>query len=545
MEKKTKNATQNAAREKFLGLSLESTRKSYYPQLKKQLEKIEENERRLQLLIDTLPARISYINQEERYVLVNHAYEIDFQIPCHQIVGKTIPELLGQENYQIIAPKIKKALQGQQIRFETSYLRKDGSTGWQEATYTPEFDERGMVIGIYGLIIDLTEKKMAEKRQQELEIKLQDAQRIQAIGTLAGGLAHDFNNLMTGVKGRASLMLAQLEISDPMVEHLRAIEEYVESATHLTRQLLGFARSGKYEVTATSLNSLVTKCISMFSRTNKDIHIHQKYGEEELVAEIDRSQMDQVLLNIFVNAKQAMPEGGNLYLETRSVHLDTLFCTPYNINPGRFGLITISDDGCGMTEDQKRQVFDPFYTTKEKQRGTGLGLASAYGIIKNHNGIITVYSEVNKGSTFNIYLPLSRSDALEVQEDKTIQIVKGTGTILLVDDETIILEIGLSMLESLGYTPLCARGGRQALQMLDEKNGRVELVILDMVMPDMDGGRTFSEIQRRYPEIKVLLSSGYSIDGQARKVMEQGCSGFIQKPFNLADFSRAIDRIIN
>lgn len=406
-------------------------------------------------------------------------------------------------------------------------------------------DETGEVKGFYGLVLDLTEKKEAEKKQKELKEKLNDAQKMQAIGTLAGGLAHDFNNLMMGMLGRASLMLAQMDPSDPMAEHVRSIEEYVGSAVHLTQQLLGFARGGKYEVQPTAINELLDNSALLFARTNKNIRIHGDYHENNPIVQIDRKQIEQVLLNMFVNAKQAMEEGGNIYLETNIVFLDDIFCKPYEISSGSYIRIIISDDGCGMTEIVRRQVFDPFFTTKEKQRGTGLGLASAYGIIKNHNGIITVYSEQGSGSSFHIYLPHSKqSSALDKKRENKPEIIEGFENILLVDDENLILEVGQALLKSLGYTVMLAQSGQQALDILNDKKGEIDLVILDLVMPEMNGAETFKKIRKQYPNIRVLLSSGYSINGQAQQVMDQGCDGFIQKPFSLAELSQVTKNVL-
>ena len=257
-----------------------------------------------------------------------------------------------------------------------------------------------------------------------LEDQLRQAQKMKAIGTLAGGIAHDFNNLLMAIQGRASLVLIDLEPFHPLREHLEAIEESVRSAAHLTRQLLGFTRGGKYEVKPVDINELVTTSSTMFGRTCKEIQIYTRAQWAPMVVDADRRQIEQVLLNMFVNAWQAMPDGGKLYLETSIAHLDEAACSPHQVEPGRYVKIAVTDTGIGMDESTRQQIFDPFFTTKEKGHGIGLGLSSAYGIIKNHGGIITVSSEVGQGTTFNILLPVSEKYWMRQNNSKFQTIAK-------------------------------------------------------------------------------------------------------------------------
>jgi PAS domain S-box-containing protein len=287
--------------------------------------------------------------------------------------------------------------------FEILSIRPDGSHA-EIAVSCTLYPEHGY---IEGCIIDMTEKKQAAREKEKLQAKLQQAQKMEAIGTLAGGIAHDFNNLLMGIQGRTSLILADIHSDHPHFEHLSEIENYVGSAAELTRELLGFARGGKYQVLPTDLNELVEKSSQMFGRTKKEITIERNYGDNLWNVEVDRSQIEQVLLNIYVNAWQAMSTGGTLFIRTANVQLDNKFVKPYNSKPGDYVIISIKDTGAGMDASTIKKVFDPFFTTKEKERGTGLGLASAYGIVKNHDGIIVAKSEKGHGSTFNIYLPAS------------------------------------------------------------------------------------------------------------------------------------------
>jgi nitrogen-specific signal transduction histidine kinase/ActR/RegA family two-component response regulator len=380
--------------------------------------------------------------------------------------------------------------------------------------------------------------------QKRLEASLQQAQKMEAIGTLAGGIAHDFNNLLMGIQGRNSLIMMDLDPSDPHFDHLKSIEEYVTRATDLTRQLLGFARGGKYEVKPTDINKIVRRSSEMFGRTKKEVSIQAEYEQKIWPVKVDRTQIEQVLLNLYVNAWQAMPLGGDIYLQTENVALNSAFVAPYGLDPGRYVKISVRDTGCGMDDAVRQRVFDPFFTTKEMGRGTGLGLASAYGIIRNHAGIITVESIKDQGTTFNLYLPASK-ESIQKERQVPPKIVKGDETILLVDDEEMVLDVGRQMIEKLGYRVLTAKSGEEAFDVYVHFRDRIDLVILDMIMPDLSGGETYNRLKKIDAAVKVLLSSGYSIEGEAKEIIARGCNGFIQKPFNIHALSQKLRKILD
>jgi len=384
---------------------------------------------------------------------------------------------------------------------------------------------------------DLTE-------QRRLEDQFRQAQKMEAVGTLAGGIAHDFNNLLMGIQGRISLLLLEEEPSSNVFTELKKVEEYVKSAARLTRQLLGFARGGKYEAKPTDLNAVVARSSEMFGRAKKEIVIHAKYQEALWSVEADVGQIEQVLLNLYVNAWQAMPAGGELYLQTENTVLDDAYSQPYDFTPGRYVKISVTDTGIGMTREVRERIFEPFFTTKEKGRGTGLGLASAYGIVKNHGGIINVYSEPGQGSTFTVYLPASEASTT-TEPGAPEGIRKGQERILLVDDEEMILAVGRKMLESIGYRVTTAAEGKEAVRLFREGKERIDLVILDMIMPGMGGKETFEQLRSIDPGVNVLLSSGYSLNGSAQEILSKGCRGFIQKPFTLAELSAKVRSILD
>ncbi len=379
--------------------------------------------------------------------------------------------------------------------------------------------------------------------QKRLEDQFHQAQRMEAIGVLAGGVAHDVNNLLMGIQGYVSLMLLNLAPDHPHCAKLKNIEASVESGAGLTRQLLGFARGGKYEVRTTDLNRLVREKTRMFGAARKELTIRESYAEGCLSVEADRHQMEQVLLNLYINAWQAMPDGGVLTVETENVRLDNGDAAEVGATPGPYVKLSVADTGVGMTAAVRERIFEPFYTTKERGRGTGLGLASTYGIVTNHGGVIRVFSEPGRGSRFEILLPAVAAPPA-VEEFSCSDLLTGEGTILLVDDEQTIREIGEEMLRRLGYGVLTAAGGEEAVALYGEKGDGVDLVVLDMIMPRMGGSETFDRLKAMDPAVKVLLSSGYSLDGQAAELMARGCDGFIQKPFKMTALSQKIRDVL-
>ena len=501
---------------------------------------LQESEEKFRTVTEQSPNMI-FINKKGKVVYCNKK--------CQEIMGYSIEEfyspefdfliLIAPESIERIKKNLRRHMNGEKVQpYNCTLLTKEGKK--IDAIITTQLIQYERETSILGIVTDIT----AIKR---LEARLQQAEKMEAIGTLAGGIAHDFNNLLMGIQGRASLMMADTDPGRSDFEHLKEIESYVRSAVALTKQLLGFARGGKYEVKPTDLNILVSESAHMFGRTKKEISIHKKFDAKLRKAEVDRSQIGQVLLNIFINAWQAMPGGGDLYLQTENVTLDENHIEAFKIKSGKYVKISVTDTGVGMDEATRQRLFEPFFTTKEMGRGTGLGLASAYGIIKNHGGFIRVYSEIGKGTTFNIYLPAMETESLAdvPEEKKPLSIFSGNETVLLVDDEVMIVDVGAKLLQKLGYTVITAGSGKEALELFQKNVDKIDLVILDMIMPEMGGGEAFDRLKEINPEIKVLLSSGYSINGKATEILDRGCSGFIQKPFNLEALSQKIREILD
>ena len=381
-------------------------------------------------------------------------------------------------------------------------------------------------------LIDISDRKRFEEGFQQL-------QKMEAVGTLAGGIAHDFNNLLMGIQGYASLMLLNTESRHPHFEYLKMIEQTVQSGADLTRQLLAFARGGKYEIKTTDLNGILEKTSLLFGRTKKEIRIEKKFASDLWSVDVDRGQIEQVLMNLYVNAWHAMPGGGDLTLETANVVLPGESGGPPNAKPGDHVKVSVMDTGVGMDEKTKSRIFEPFFTTKEMGRGTGLGLATVYGIVQGHGGAIAVESQKGHGASFHIYLPASKGQVVRETDPVGVP-VRGKETLLIVDDEEMILGVSEALATRLGYRVVAAKSGREAVEIYRERGNEIDAVILDMVMPGMNGKETLDLLKGMNPEIRVIFSSGYSLDSMASEITQDGCRAFIQKPFTLLALSQKI-----
>jgi two-component system cell cycle sensor histidine kinase/response regulator CckA len=501
-------------------------------------EALKESEEKYRLLVENANDAI-FIVQDDVVKFPNPKAEEMIGYCSDELARISFANFIHPEDRDVVLERYNRQLKGEKLpgTYAFRIIQRTGEELWVQLNpMLINWEGRPATLNF---IRDITQQK-------KLEVQLMQAQKMEAIGTLAGGIAHDFNNLLMGILGYTSLMLMDLDPSHPHYERLRGIEGLVQSGAELTRQLLGFARGGKYEVKPVDVNELLEKTSDMFGRTKKEITIHRKHQRDIWPIEADPVQIEQVLLNLYVNAWQAMPGGGELYLETENVTLDEHYqhLKSYYVKAGRYVKISVTDTGVGMDEATRQRIFEPFFTTKQMGRGTGLGLASVYGIIKNHDGCITVYSEKGKGASFFIYLPASEK---EVTKEKRMpeMLVKGTETVLLVDDERVVIEIAEEMLKALGYTVHRAANGREALEVYEKEKGTIDVVILDMIMPEMGGGEVYDRLKEINPTVKVLLSSGYSIDGQAAEILQRGCNGFIQKPFDFRQLSRKIREVLD
>jgi len=456
-------------------------------------------------------------------------------------------ELFGYSRNEIIGADIIKIYHDPQDRekfketicekgfvrdYEIRFKKKDDTRIDCLLTSTLWHSENGKILGYQGIIRDITDQK-------RMISQLQQMQKMEAIGTLAGGIAHNFNNLLMTIQGNTSLMLMKTDPEHPHYKKLRTIEQHIQHGSDLSRQLLGFARGGQHESKTINLNVIARMSSKIFATTKKELSVHYNLEEDLLSISADPGQIEQTILNLLVNASQAMPDGGDIFIQTENVFLAEFQLAPYQTEGGQYAKISVTDTGIGMDESIISKIFEPFFTTKEHGQGTGLGLSSAYGIVKNHRGYITVYSEPGNGTTFAIYLPASEKSP-ETEKTTPAPLLRGSETILIIDDETMLTETGETMLNELGYTVLTANDGITGIATYTEHHQKIDLVILDMIMPKMSGNATFTQLKEIDPEVKVLVSSGYSINGKASDLLKRGCRGFIQKPFNLMELSKKV-----
>ena len=504
-----------------------------------------EEQSRYKELLENVDDAVYILDLEGNVLEANEAAYSGLGYTPKQFFELNLADIIPSEDARSIVDQLGKGIQDGsplKIIIETSHAKTDGELIPVEI-HSRAISYRGRHV-ILNAVRDITLRIEAEKEKKLLQSQLLHSQKMEAIGTLAGGIAHDFNNLLMGIQGYVSLMRLQTNPDDPNGEYIRGIDNAVRNAANLTNQLLGFARKGKYALKQTSINNLVTNSTKMFTRTRKEIVTHKQLQDNIWSVKVDPGQIEQVLINLYLNAWHAMPQGGDLCIQTENVYLSDHYCKPFEVPGGNYVKVSVTDTGAGIDEEIIGRIFEPFFTTKEIGKGTGLGLASAYGIIKNHNGIIRVYSEKDHGTNFNIYLP---SSDLEDPVDAEVnnELMKGKETLLLVDDEEGTILVEKLMLEELGYTVFPARSGRQAIELYNQNKAGFDLVALDMIMPEMNGKDTYAELKKINPKVRVLLVSGYSLNKQIEELIGLGCRGFIQKPFDIVQLSQKIRQVLD
>ncbi|MFA6566693.1 MAG: response regulator [Victivallales bacterium] len=412
----------------------------------------------------------------------------------------------------------------------------------------PVPDASGKTQRVVHVIRNISDAKRAESEREALQQQLLQAQKMDAIGTLAGGVAHDFNNMLAIIMGNAQLARMDMPLDSMLAESLTDIENAAGRAKDLTMKLLSFARKEKIHVHNVNVNIVLEEIVGLLKRSIlKKIVIKPKLEDNLPVVNIDVNQMHQVFLNICNNACDAMPSGGTLTIASSQVVVDDAYAEQnIDVAPGKYCLIQIADTGIGMIDEVRTRIFEPFFTTKGAGKGTGLGLSVSYGVVKNHGGFINVYSELGEGSNFKIYLPCAKAGSEDTSEMFSSPVVQtGTETILVVDDEEAVLKLAGRILKKAGYTVLLANSGKKAVELHKKHRKDIALVVLDMIMPDMDGRDVYQAIKKMKPDVKVVLSSGYSINGKAGKLMAEGIQGFVQKPFSVAEFCNSVRNVID
>jgi two-component system cell cycle sensor histidine kinase/response regulator CckA len=396
---------------------------------------------------------------------------------------------------------------------------------------------------------EIRDRKQAEEQKKKLETQLLHAQKMEAIGTLAGGIAHDFNNLLQAISGYTQLLLMRKNSGDPDYGKLEVIQASTLKASELTKQLLIFSRKVESKLKPMDLNHEVMQVCKILQRTiPRMITIDLKLLESLKVINADSGQLEQILMNLGVNARDAMADGGSLTFQTENVHLDRGYTTSMlGATSGEYVLLTVTDTGHGMDKETLQHIFEPFYTTKEAGKGTGLGLAIVYGIVQNHKGYIEVDSRPGVGTTFRIYFPVLYAAGTEKAVEANIQKEppRGRERILIVDDEKTVLDIGRDLLNQYGYETILADGGEKAIEIYRKEKDRIDLVILDLIMPGMGGQKCFQELLSINPNIKIIISTGASAEEQVRQAFHSHPVGFISKPYQLRDMLEKVREVLD
>ncbi|MBW2097137.1 MAG: PAS domain S-box protein, partial [Deltaproteobacteria bacterium] len=512
-------------------------------------EALKESEARLRSVFEATPLGIGIIRNREMQ-WHNEAMARMLGYPAKALHGKNARILYeSDEEFERIGHVInilgpKKSTSD----IETRWVRKDGSVFDCHIRYAlldPQSGERTVL----AVAEDISERKKAEKEKETLEAQLNHAQKMEAIGVLAGGVAHDFNNLLTTIIGYADLALMDLQENAPAYFSVQQMRKAGRKAAALTRQLLAFSRRQTIEPEIINLNQILMESEKMLRRLiGEDIDFLTVYEQEPWHVYMDPGQVDQVVMNLVVNARDAMPKGGKLTIETTNVELDDHYFHEHGVEsaPGHYVMIAVTDTGSGMDRETQSRIFEPFFTTKEMGRGTGLGLSTVFGIVKQNNGHVWVYSETGKGTTFKVYLPRSEKQGTMVKKEAlSSSQIQGDETILLVEDDKALRDLATRMLEGFGYTVLPARHGNEALKLGNDHPDAIHLLLTDVVMPGMDGRDLAEKLQSERPDIKLLFMSGYTDNAVAHHgVLDTGLS-FIQKPFAASALARKVREVLD
>jgi two-component system, cell cycle sensor histidine kinase and response regulator CckA len=424
---------------------------------------------------------------------------------------------------------------------EIELCRIDGTPVYAVENIIGTFDEHDTLVSLRGYIFDDT-------RRKELEDQLRQSQKLEAIGQLAGGVAHDFNNLLTAITGHSELCLRSLTPEDPLYSRIEQIKNAGNRAAALTRQLLAFSRKQILKPEVLDLNQTVVELNKMLQRLiGEDIDLYMGLSVDLGKIQADPNQLEQVLMNLCLNARDAMPKGGKLTIETSNAHLGEELASRYvSISAGPYVMLAVSDTGCGMDARTQARIFEPFFTTKEVGKGTGLGLATVYGIVKQSGGSIWVYSEVGRGTTFKIYLPRVDAPVERVEADVDhVDLTKGDETVLLAEDEDVVREMATEILRASGYHVLEAKDGDEALRMAEQYDGEIHLMLTDVVMPQMGGRELADQLTPLRRDMKVLYMSGYTDDAIVHHGVLEAGTAFIAKPFSVDALSRKVREVLD
>jgi PAS domain S-box-containing protein len=505
---------------------------------KRSEERARESEARLRVLIEQLPAVLWTVDRNLRFTSAVGSGLARLGLKPNQIVGMTLSEYFEtrDQSFTPIAAHLR-AIAGEPVTFPVE---------WKKGSYAchaePLRDSAGGVQGAICMALDVTDRK-------QLEEQFRQAQKMEAVGRLAGGIAHDFNNLLMVIQGYADLLADRLPAGESLHRNAEQIQTAAQRADALTQQLLAFSRKQILAPKVLNVHSVVADMEKMLQRLiGEDIELETSSKADLWLVKADRSQIEQVVMNLAVNARDAMPKGGRLMIETANVEFDaSVSHSPAVVAPGKYVMLAVTDNGCGMDAKTQAHIFEPFFTTKEKGKGTGLGLATVYGVVKQSGGYVWVYSEPGHGTTFKVYLPRIEDEVASAGRERGSQanaLPRGSEVVLLVEDEAGVRELAREYLEMSGYTVFVAPDGHTALEMAAKHDGTIHLLMTDMVMPGIGGRELAERVQAARPDIKVLYMSGYTDSA----VVHQGVLGtdapLLQKPFTLATLTVKLREIL-
>jgi PAS domain S-box-containing protein len=489
--------------------------------------------------VENLSDGMYLISKDARIVYANDAACLMLGYEKEEIMGMTMMEVntnLTRDMWDEVWATTKR---DKKQTLESKHKTKDGRIIPVEilANYI-EFDGTAYSCAFTR---DITERRKMERR-------IRQSEKMEAIGQLAGGIAHDFNNQLAGIVGYADILREELEDRPQLARFAEAIITAAKRSSDLTEQLLAFARQGKYLSTSVDLHHIINEVVRMLERSiDKRIVIKTAFEAGQAVTVGDPSQLENALLNLSINARDAMPDGGELTFWTQNVVLDEDHCarSPYEIATGQYVVVGVNDTGTGMDAETEARIFEPFFTTKAKGKGTGMGLAAVYGIVKNHKGAINVYTEPGRGTEVKLYLPLAgQSVPAPPIVDKSSRRPLVSATILLIEDEETIREVTTAMLARLGCRVLARKNGNEAIELYRESFNEIDVVIIDLVMPELSGKDTFLRMRDINPGIAAVLASGYSLDGEIQAILDAGAKGFIQKPFRSVELAKTLSEIL-
>lgn len=507
----------------------------------------EESLKHYETITATIDDLVAIVDTNHTYKAVNEAHYHAYGVKQEDIIGKTIKELVDVKLYEeLVKDKIDLALQGNTVSYETWRTFPKWGERFINATYFPLFSEDdNEVIGVVSKIRDTTQNK-------QLEIQLQQSQKMEAVGRLAGGIAHDFNNILSVINGYSDLCLLRMEKDHSCLAHVEMIKESGLRAARLTQQLLAFSRRQIIKPKIMSLTDELTSINNMLSRLlGEHIDIELTQSKPTWDVKLDQSQFEQIVINLVINASDAMPDGGKLTIELAnftSAQNNSEIVSNYILEAGDYVVMAISDNGVGISPEIQQKIYEPFFTTKDKNKGTGLGLSTVYGIIKQNNGYISLYSEVGKGTTFKLYFPrcIESKDEKDIHRDThPTKVETGQETILLIEDEKALRHLCVEILTELGYTVLETSNGKEAIETANRFHGHIDLLLTDVVMPNINGPETAKIITAQYPDIGVVFMSGYTENAIVHHgVLDDGIN-FIHKPISRNALATAVRKAID